>query len=175
MSDETFIHPTAVILGSAEIGKNSSIWPHAVIRADFNTITIGEYSSVQDCCVIHCTPFNPTTVGDYVTLGHGSVLHGCTISDYVLVGMNATVLDGAHVEKNCVIAAGSVILPGTRVPEGSLVAGVPGKIHEGKSNRDSIRNGALTYYELSRRYLDGRESFRMDEVMETMKKYMEKA
>jgi len=173
MSDETFIHPTAVILGNAEIGKNSSIWPHAVIRADFNTVTIGEYTSIQDCSVIHCTPFNSTQVGDYVTVGHGAVLHACTISDYVLVGMNATVLDGAHVEKHCVIAAGSVILPGTRVPEGSLVTGVPGKIHEGKANRDAIRNGALTYFELSRRYLKGQESFTLDGVMEAMKKYME--
>ena len=174
MSEETFIHPTAVILGNAVIGNNSSIWPNAVIRADFNTITIGEYTSIQDCSVIHCTPFNPTTVGDYVTIGHGAVLHACIIEDYVLVGMNATVLDGAHVEKNCVIAAGTVILPGTKVPEGSLVTGVPGKIHEGRANKDAIRNGAITYFELSRRYLKGQESFRLDEVMETMKKYIEK-
>jgi len=86
--------------------------------------------------------------------------------------MNATVLDGAHVDNNCIIAAGSVVLPGTRVPEGSLVTGVPGKIHEGKANRDAIRNGALTYYELSRRYLKGQESFHLDEVMEAMKKYI---
>ena len=174
MSEETFIHPTAVILGNAVIGNNSSIWPNAVIRADFNTITIGEYTSIQDCSVIHCTPFNPTTVGDYVTIGHGAVLHACTIEDYVLVGMNATVLDGAHVEKNCVIAAGTVILPGTKVPEGSLVTGVPGKIHEERANKNAIRNGAITYFELSRRYLKGQESFRLDEVMETMKKYIEK-
>jgi carbonic anhydrase/acetyltransferase-like protein (isoleucine patch superfamily) len=173
MSDETYIHPTAVILGNAIIGKHSSIWPNAVIRADFNTITVGDYTSIQDCSVIHCTPFNPTTVGDYVTLGHGGVLHACTIDDYVLVGMNATVLDGAHVESNCVIAAGSVVLPNTRVPEGSLVTGVPGKIHEGKANRDAIRNGALTYYELSRRYLQGREGISLDEIMEAMKKHME--
>ena len=172
-NDETFIHPTAVILGDVKIGKNSSIWPGAVLRGDFNTITIGEYTSIQDNCVVHTTPFNPTKVGDYVTVGHTAVLHACTIEDNVLIGMNATVLDGSVVGSNSIVAAGTVVPPGTRVPEGSLVIGVPGKVKEGKANPQVIRQGALSYFELSRRYLDGKETFPTEELIEMMGKYSE--
>ncbi len=172
--EDVYIHPSAVLLGDVKIGKNSSVWPGASIRADFNSITIGEYTSVQDNSVIHATPFNATVVGDYVTIGHSAVLHACRIGDNVLVGMNSTILDGAVIGNNSVVAAGSVVLPGTVVPEGSLVMGVPGKVKEGKAvPPERIRQGALVYYELSRRHLKGLETFPADEVMEAMKKYDE--
>ena len=173
-NSETYIHPSAVLLGDVKIGKNSSVWPGASIRADFNSITIGEYTSIQDNCVLHATPFFPTEVGNYVTVGHSAVLHACKIGNNVLVGMNSTILDGAVVEDNSVIAAGSVVLPSTVVPEGSLVIGVPGKIKEGKAvDPKLIRQGALIYFELSRRHLNGQETFPPDEVIEVLKKYNE--
>jgi carbonic anhydrase/acetyltransferase-like protein (isoleucine patch superfamily) len=172
MDSDVYIHPSAVLLGDVKIGKNSSVWPGASIRADFNSITIGQYTSIQDNCVIHATPFNGTEVGDYTTVGHSAVLHACKVGNKVLVGMNSTILDGAVIGDNSVVAAGSVVLPGTVVPEGSLVIGVPGKIKEGKAtSADMIKKGALVYYELSRRHMRGVETFPMDEFMEAMKKY----
>lgn len=169
-----YIHPSAVLLGDVKIGKNSSVWPGASIRADFNSITVGEYTSIQDNSVIHATPFYGTEVGDYVTVGHSAVLHACRIGNNVLVGMNSTILDGAVIGDNSVIAAGSVVLPGTVVPEGSLVTGIPGKIKEGKAvPPERIRQGALVYYELSRRHLKGLETFPPDKVMEAINKYDE--
>jgi carbonic anhydrase/acetyltransferase-like protein (isoleucine patch superfamily) len=171
---DVYIHPAAVLLGDVKIGKNSSVWPGASIRADFNSITVGEYTSIQDNVVIHATPFNGTVVGDYVTVGHAAVLHACKIGDNVLVGMNSTILDGAVIGDNSVIAAGSVVLPGTEVPEGSLVIGVPGKVKEGKAvPAERIKQGALLYYELSRRHMRGEETFSPEEVFEAMKKYGE--
>lgn len=170
--EDVYIHPSAVLMGDVKIGRNSSVWPGASIRADFNSITIGEYTSIQDNVVIHATPFYGTEVGDYVTVGHSAVLHACKIGDNILVGMNSTILDGAVIGNNSVIAAGSVVLPGTVIPEGSLVMGVPGKVKEGKAvPQERIRQGALVYYELSRRHLKGLETFPPDEVMEAMKKY----
>jgi carbonic anhydrase/acetyltransferase-like protein (isoleucine patch superfamily) len=171
MNDTTFIHETAVILGDVTIGNNSSIWPGAVIRADFNAIVVGDYTSIQDNAVIHATPALTTTVGNYVTVGHCAVLHGCTIGDNVIVGMNSTVLDSARVGDNCIIAGGCVVPPGMEIPEGSLVLGVPARIKEGKADRSAIMQSALVYYELSRRYLAGKDRFTLPEVVEAMKKY----
>jgi carbonic anhydrase/acetyltransferase-like protein (isoleucine patch superfamily) len=166
-----FIHPTAVVLGDVTIGNCSSVWPGAVIRGDFNAIVIGEYTSIQDNVVIHATPQEKTVIGDYVTVGHGAVLHACRIADCVLVGMNATILDGAKIGSNSVIAAGSVIPPGMEVPEGSLVTGVPGKIRESTVDPAIIKQGAYAYYELSVRHKEGIEKFPMDVLLEKMKKY----
>jgi carbonic anhydrase/acetyltransferase-like protein (isoleucine patch superfamily) len=171
MSDETFIHETAVILGDATIGKNSSIWPGAVIRADFNAIVVGDYTSIQDNAVLHATPTLGTTVGNYVTVGHCAVLHGCTVGDNVIVGMNSTVLDNARVGNNCIIAGGCVVPPGMQIPDGSLVLGVPATIKEGKADTNAIMQSALVYFELSRRYLEGKDRFILPDVIEAMKKY----
>ncbi len=160
-----------MILGDVTIGVNSSVWPGAVMRGDFNAIRIGRYTSIQDNVVIHATPAMKTTVGDYVTVGHGAVLHACSIEDYVIVGMNSTILDGAHVGSHCIVGGGCVIPPGMRVPEGSLVLGVPAQIKEGKADRAAIAQSAQVYYELSRRFLEGKDRFTLPDVIEAMKKY----
>lgn len=171
MNETTFIHGTAVILGDVTIGSNSSIWPGAVIRGDFNAITVGDYSSIQDNAVLHATPALKTTVGNYVTVGHCAVLHGCAIGDNVIIGMNSTVLDNARVGNNCIIAGGCVVPPGMQIPDGSLVLGVPAVIREGKADTNVIKQSALVYFELSRRYLAGKDRFTLPEVVEAMKKY----
>ena len=171
MNTTTFIHETAVIIGDVTIGDNSSIWPGAVIRGDFNAIVVGDYSSIQDNAVLHATPALKTTVGNYVTVGHCAVLHGCTIGNNVIVGMNSTVLDNARVGDNCIIAGGCVVPPGMQIPEGSLVLGVPAAIREGKADKSVIMQSAMVYFELSRRYLSGKERFALPEVIEAMKKY----
>ena len=129
------IHPSVfltagvVVIGDVSIGEGSSVWFNTVIRGDVNTIRIGARSNVQDNSMLHVTwKQNSLSIGDDVTIGHSAVLHGCTVQDRVLIGMNATVLDGAVIEPECLIAAGTLVRMHQRIPEGSLVAGVPGKV-----------------------------------------------
>lgn len=124
-----FVHETASVVGDVVLGPRASVWPFASVRGDLEPILIGEASNVQDTCVIHTTQGgSPTIIGKYVSLGHGAVVHSATLSDDVLVGMRAVVLDDCVVGSGSLIAAGAVLSPGTKVPENSLVLGVPGKV-----------------------------------------------
>jgi carbonic anhydrase/acetyltransferase-like protein (isoleucine patch superfamily) len=123
-----FIAPNATLIGRVRIDAHASIWFNTVIRADFDTITIGEGSNIQDLTMCHADEGKPLTVGKRVTVGHNCVIHGCTIEDDCLIGMGVVVMNGAVIRKGSVIAAGSVILENTDIPAGSLVAGAPGKI-----------------------------------------------
>jgi len=127
--DETcYLAETAVVIGKTTIGKNSSVWFGAVIRADVNEIIIGDYSNVQDNACVHCTfQKAKTTIGDYVTIGHNAVVHGCTIENNVLIGMGAVVMDEAVIGEGAIIGAGAVITEKTIVPPGTIWAGVPAK------------------------------------------------
>ncbi|WP_412538206.1 gamma carbonic anhydrase family protein [Longispora sp. K20-0274] len=123
-----FVAPTAVVLGSVTIGAGASIWYGAVLRGDAESITVGADTNIQDNCVVHSDPSFPAVLGDRITVGHNAVLHGCVVEDDVLVGMSATVLNGAHIGAGSLIAAGAVVPQGMVVPPGSLVAGVPAKV-----------------------------------------------
>lgn len=117
------------IIGDVEIGKDSSVWFNTVIRGDVNYIRIGERTNIQDNTVVHVTNKKfPTHIGSNVTIGHSTVIHACTISDYSLIGMGAVILDDAHVGKFSLIAAGAVVTMGMVIPEGTLAAGVPAKV-----------------------------------------------
>ena len=123
-----FIAENATILGAVEIGDNCSIWFNAVIRGDVHYIRIGHHSNVQDGAIVHATyQKSPTEIGNYVSIAHGAIIHGCTIHDNVLVGMGAIIMDDAVIGSNSIIAAGALIKKGTIVPEGSVFAGVPAK------------------------------------------------
>lgn len=121
-----FVHETAVIIGDVHIGEGSSVWPNAVIRADFAPIRIGRRTHIEDCTVVHTG--TPLEIGDNVTMGHGVVLHGRRVGSNVLIGNNATVLDDAEIGDFCIVAAGAVVTPRTVVPPRSMVMGVPGQI-----------------------------------------------
>lgn len=123
-----FVAPTAVLIGGVSMATNSSLWFHTVVRADINRIEIGLNTNIQDGCLLHVTNRHPLIIGDNVTVGHGVILHGCTVEANCLIAMGAIILDGAHLEENCLIAAGSVVAPNTRIPAGSIVMGVPGKV-----------------------------------------------
>jgi carbonic anhydrase/acetyltransferase-like protein (isoleucine patch superfamily) len=125
---EAYIAETGMIIGRARLGAGSSVWYNVVIRADINHITIGSYSNVQDNAVLHVGMKHPVEVGDYTSIGHGAVVHGCRIGNNSLIGMNAVVLNGAHVGDNCIIGAGSVVTQNMQVPPNSLVLGTPGKV-----------------------------------------------
>jgi len=124
-----FIAPGAKIIGDVEIGKNSSVWYNCVVRGDVHYIKIGESTNIQDLSMLHVSVnTHPLNIGNFVTVGHSVKLHGCTIEDYVLIGIGSVVLDGAIVRTNSVVAAGAVVTPGFVVPSGKLVAGVPAKV-----------------------------------------------
>lgn len=123
-----YIAETATVIGNVEIGAEASIWFGAVLRGDGERITIGPRSNVQDNCILHTDPGMPLTVGAECTIGHGVILHGCTIGDQTLIGMGACILNGAVIGRNCLIGAGTLITEGKVIPDGSLVVGSPGRV-----------------------------------------------
>jgi carbonic anhydrase/acetyltransferase-like protein (isoleucine patch superfamily) len=126
--ENCFIAPNATIAGDVTMGNDCSIWFNAVLRGDVHYIKMGNKVNVQDGAVVHCTYLkHPTTIGNYVSIGHNALVHGCTIHDNVLIGMGSIVMDGCVVHSNSIIAAGAVVLEGTIVEEGSIYAGVPAK------------------------------------------------
>jgi carbonic anhydrase/acetyltransferase-like protein (isoleucine patch superfamily) len=132
-----FIDETAQVIGDVVIGAESSVWMQVVIRGDVNYIRIGDRSNVQDGTIIHVQhDTHPTVIGNDVTIGHGAVVHGCTIHDRVLVGMGAIILNGADVGEDCIIAAGTLLTEGTVIPPRSMVMGSPGKVRRALTDAD---------------------------------------
>lgn len=152
-----FVEPSAQVVGAVTIGARSSVWFNVVIRGDVNAVRIGSETNVQDLCCLHVTAKHPLTLGDRVTVGHGVMLHGCTLEDDTLIGIGAIVLDGAHVEKGSVIAAGAVVTPGTRVPAGSLALGSPARVKRPVTpeEREWIAASATNYVRYSRQHRGG--------------------
>ena len=143
------LHPTAFVadgaqvIGDVEIGEESSIWYNTVVRGDVNSIRIGRRTNIQDLSVVHVEKgTHPTRIGDDVTVGHHVVIHGCTIGNRVLVGIGAIVLNGVVIEDDAFIAAGALLIPGTRVASGSMVMGSPAKVK--RTLTDAERAGLLT-------------------------------
>lgn len=152
--ESVFVASGAMVIGDVEIGEESSVWFHSVIRGDIHRIRIGRRTNVQDHCTLHVTARDPLAVGDEVTFGHRAVVHGCTVEDLCLIGIGAVVLDGAIIGKGSVIGAGAVVPPGTVVPQHSLVLGVPGKVVKdlGPGAADANRITAANYVKLAREY-----------------------
>lgn len=151
---EAFTAPTSVVAGEVTLGARSSVWYHAVLRADCGPIVLGEDSNIQDNCTLHVDPGFAVTVGARVSVGHNAVLHGCTVEDEVLVGMGATLLNGAHVGAGSLVAAQALVPQGLQIPPGSLVAGVPAKVRRELTpeEREGIRANSDMYLELARRH-----------------------
>jgi len=154
--DETvWIAPTAAVIGDVEIGAGSGIWFGCTVRGDVNEIRIGARTNIQDATVIHVTGGgHGTYVGDGVTVGHGAILHACTLEDGSFVGMQACVMDAAVVESGGMVAAGALVTPGVRVPAGELWGGRPAKLMRALSEREreSIAASAQRYAALAAEY-----------------------
>ncbi|MBR3034973.1 MAG: gamma carbonic anhydrase family protein, partial [Firmicutes bacterium] len=120
-----FVAENAAVTGDVTLGKDSSVWFSAVIRGDGPHIEIGERSNIQDGCVLHADPGYPLMVGSRVTIGHGAILHGCTVGDGSLIGMGAIVLNGAKIGKNCIVGAGALVTGGKEFEDGMLILGSP--------------------------------------------------
>jgi carbonic anhydrase/acetyltransferase-like protein (isoleucine patch superfamily) len=157
IGDEVFIAENATLLGDVTIGDRSGVWFGAVLRGDRDRIVIGAGSNVQDNATVHGSTGFPTLIGDRVSIGHGAVVHGCTISDEVLVGMGAIVMNGAVVGEGSIIGAGAVVTEGKVIPPGSVVLGVPGKVVKqvDEAQREHIRENAKVYVEMAGRYRRG--------------------
>ncbi|MER6104094.1 gamma carbonic anhydrase family protein [Streptomyces sp. NPDC001832] len=157
---EAFTAPTSVVIGEISMAAGSSVWYHAVLRADCGPIVIGSDSNIQDNCSVHVDPGFPVTVGERVSVGHNAVLHGCTIEDDVLVGMGSTVLNGARIGAGSLIAAQALVPQGMQVPPGSLVAGVPAKVKRQLTEEEleGIKFNAVGYVELAKAHRQAHES-----------------
>ncbi len=133
-----YIAPNAAVIGNVTMHENSSVWFSCVLRGDADRIEIGAGSNIQDGTVMHADPGYPMVVGENVTVGHNAMLHGCTIGDGSLVGINAVVLNGARVGKGCLIGANALVTEGMKIPDGSLVLGSPAKIRSQLSQEQQL-------------------------------------
>ena len=154
-----YIDPSAQVIGDVTVGERTSVWPNVSIRGDVNSIRIGDETSIQDNSVLHCDPVTfPLVIGNRVTIGHGAVVHGCTVEDESLIGIGAVILNGAKVGRGSVIAAGAVVPEGMQIPPGSMVMGIPAKVKRELTDdeRERFRQNALRYVELAKVYRDAR-------------------
>lgn len=147
--ESAFVDASAQVIGDVEIGAESSVWMNAVVRGDVHRIRVGRRTNVQDGTVVHVMKdTHPTTIGDDVTIGHAAIVHGCTLEDRVLVGMGAILLNGVSVGADSIVAAGTLLTEGTRIPPRSLVMGSPGKVKRPLTDAE-----AASILEYSERYV----------------------
>lgn len=153
--EDAFVADTACVIGDVKIGKGSSIWYGAVLRGDIESITIGEFTNVQDNSVIHTETSTPTKIGNYTVIGHNAIVHGCTIGNNCLIGMGAIILNRAVIGDNCIIGAGALVSEGKTIPPNSLVLGVPGKVIREVTDEEieGIKNNALRYNKLYKKHI----------------------
>lgn len=153
-SNASFVAESADLIGQVELKNNASVWFNCVLRADNEPIVVGENSNVQDGSVLHVDPGFPIEIGTGVTIGHKVMLHGCTIGDNTLIGINAVVLNGAKIGKNCIIGAGALVTENSEIPDGSMVLGAPGKVVKqlDEKTQELLSLGADHYVSNGQRY-----------------------
>lgn len=152
------IAPTAAVLGDVRIGAGSSVFYGSVLRADRASITIGEDTNIQDNCVIHEETELPVWIGDRVTVGHGAILHGCTVEAETLIGMGAIVLNGAHIGRHCIIGAGALVPQNVVIPDGSLAYGSPARVKGTVTDAqvEELRHTAALYRQEAEAWFGGK-------------------
>ena len=149
-----YVDKTAVVIGNVKVDELSSVWPNAVIRGDIGRIEVGKGSSIQDNVCIHTDTKYGVTIGEYVVVWHNCVLHGCRVGDYVVVGMGAILMNGAEIGSKSVIGAGSVVTEDSKLPERSLVIGIPGKVVKKIDNVtvNRIKRASEIYVDLAKHH-----------------------
>lgn len=163
LGDRVYVDPAATVIGRVTLGDDVSIWPGTVLRGDVNYITVGARTNIQDGTIVHVSHDNvhnkqggqPTIIGQGVTVGHGAIVHACTIGDYALIGMGATILDGAQIGAYAIVGAGAVIPPGKVIGEGEVWVGNPAKCVRtlDAKGRESLEYSAEHYVKLKDQYL----------------------
>lgn len=151
LADDTFAAPGAHIIGDVVMKERSSVWYNAVVRGDLAGIKVGKYSNIQDSSTVHVEEKHNVEIGDYVTVGHNAIIHGCKIGDKSLIGMNTTILSGAKIGAGSIIGAGAVVPKNSEIPAGSLVVGVPAKVISELDEKkiEGIKKHAIHYAELA--------------------------
>lgn len=155
IAQSAYIDATAQIIGDVVIGEGSSVWPHASIRGDVNSVRIGKDSNIQDNCVIHVEyELHSCTIGNRVTVGHSAVLHGCELEDEVLIGIGAIILNGAKIGRGAVVAAGALVTEGMQIPPRMLAMGAPAKVRREVSaeEQERFRQNCNNYIRLTADY-----------------------
>jgi gamma-carbonic anhydrase len=151
ISAANWVAPNATVVGDVTLGPQSSVFYGAVLRGDIARIVVGEGSNIQDNCVVHLADDLDAIIGKWCTVGHGAIVHACTIEDECLIGMHATILDGAHIGARSLIAAGAVVTPRTVIPPGSMVVGAPAKVLRTLSETEqaAMKGWAVKYLSVS--------------------------
>jgi carbonic anhydrase/acetyltransferase-like protein (isoleucine patch superfamily) len=154
VGDEFFVAPSAAVIGRVHLGRDASVWFGAVLRGDSQDIRIGDRSNVQDNAVIHIDSDAPTNVGHDVTIGHSAVVHGCTVGDFTLIGIGATILSHAKIGNYCLVGAGALITERKEFPDGSLIIGAPARRHRALTDeeRRMLEESAAHYVAQGQRY-----------------------
>ena len=154
--DETaWIHESALLFGNISVGRESSIWPHAVMRAEMFHIKIGERSNIQDFVMVHVGATTPTIIGDDCSITHHATLHGCKLGDKCLVGINSTIMDGAVIGNNCIVAGHSIVTEGSSFPDNSIIAGSPAKLLKSRNSGVANKMNAAFYVLNAKNYRHG--------------------
>lgn len=157
IAEDVFVAQGAIIRGDVTIGKGSSVWFNTVIRAEADSAVIGEDTNIQDNCVLHVDEDAPIRIGNRVTVGHGAIIHGCTIEENTLIGMGAIILNNAVIGKNCLIGAGALVTQNMVIPDNSLVIGNPGKVKRTLTPEEiaDITDNAVYYAKEAQEYRKG--------------------
>ncbi|MCH2185164.1 gamma carbonic anhydrase family protein [Myxococcota bacterium] len=156
MIDESvYRSPTAQIYGRVQIGTGSSVWPNAVIRSEAQEVVIGRYTNIQDFVMIHVGYEAPTRVGDLCSIAHHATLHGCTVGDQCMIGINATVMDGAVIGAGSIVGGGALVTEGSEFPERSIIAGIPARRIKERDSSRANRINAWQYYRNAQAYRAG--------------------
>ncbi len=157
IDESCFIAETADIAGRVKIGKNCSVWFGAVVRGDVNEVIVGDNCNIQDNAVLHQSAKYPVVLGDNVTVGHSAIVHACEVGNNVLVGMAATILDGAVIGENCIIGAHALVTGGTVIPPNSMVLGMPAKVVRSLTEEEiaTVKDHADRYVIKAREYKEG--------------------
>jgi carbonic anhydrase/acetyltransferase-like protein (isoleucine patch superfamily) len=164
LEDCASIHETALIYGKVTLGNGVSVWPYVVMRAEAHEIRIGARTNIQDFVMVHVGNFTPTLVGEDCSIAHHTTLHGCTIGDRCLIGINAVIMDGVKVGANSIVAAHSVLIDGTEVPENSIIAGAPAKLIKVRDNSAANLFNAKLYQLNAANYARGIERLSDEDI-----------
>lgn len=160
IAEKVFIAESADVIGKVTLASETSVWFGSVLRGDGNTIHVGKGTNIQDLTMVHVDEDKPTVIGEYVTIGHRAIIHGCTIENNVLIGMGAILLSGSYIEENVIVAAGALVTEGKRIPKNTLVMGSPAKVVRDLTPEEilNIRTTAEHYISFGAQYLIGEEA-----------------
>lgn len=155
IDDSAWVHESAFLFGHIAIGADSSVWPYVVMRSEMFHIEIGARTNIQDFVMIHVGGATPTIIGDDCSITHHATIHGCTMGDRCLIGINATIMDGAKIGNNCIVAGHAIVTEGSAFPDNSIIAGSPAKLVKTRDSGAANTMNAAFYVQNAKNYAQG--------------------